>query len=85
MDNLDFSEMLNEVVNIFSQMRPDARQQIVDKMQEETENHLLYGTELKPFEQIINEVRSNMPDGKLFDDEDTFPFVTINGIEMCLN
>ena len=72
-------------MDTFSQMRPDARQKIVDKMEEELEKFYETGCELKPIDKIIEEVVLDMPDYKLFDDEDDYPFVNVSGFQFCLN
>lgn len=81
-----FNMLVEHVSNILSQMRPDARQKIVDKMEENLEKFYETGEKIQTLDEIIEEVILDMPDHKLFDDEyDKYPFVNVRGLEFCLN
>lgn len=81
--------IINLIVERFictlNQMRPDARQKIVDKIEEELKKTYETGCKLKSIEKIIEEVVLDIPDHKLFDDEDDYPFVNVLGFQFCLN
>lgn len=81
-----FNMLVERVSNILSQMRPDARQKIVDKMEENLNRFYETGEKIQTLDEIIEEVILDMPDHKLFDVEyDIYPFVKLRGMEFCLN
>ena len=83
--DFNLNNIVNEVERLLWKMKSEARQRIVEKMEETTYRFFKYGEPIKSFDQIIDEVTNEMMDGLLFDINPQYPFVNIKGIEMCLN